>query len=109
MSTDNYNKCVNMNVVSEKYVVPQAQAFGLSWSMPMDRGYSPRCTEECHRTATGWRSAPDPTNKMMDVKDQVVFPAQALELMSGIGGRKWQSARQDNGLQLNQTKRAQAR
>ena len=52
--------------------------------MPMDRGYSPRCTEECHRTAIGWRSAPDPTDKMMDEKGPVEVPIQALEWMSGL-------------------------
>ena len=62
--------------------------------MPMDGGYSPRCNEECHCIATDWRSAPDPTDKMMDDKGPVVVPAQALELMSGLGAHKQPPARQ---------------
>ena len=77
--------------------------------MPMDGSYSPRCIEECHRTATGWRSTPDPTDKMMDDKGPVVIPAQALALMSGLDAHKQPPARRGNGLQLNQTKKAQAR
>ena len=67
--------------VGEKYVLPQAQAFGLGWSMPMDQSYSLRCTEECHLSATGWRSPPDPTDKQTDGEDQIVAPT--LELISG--------------------------
>ena len=74
--------------VGEKYVLPQAQAFGLSWSMAMDSGYSPRCTEECHQDTTSWRSPPDPTDKMMDDKGQVVVLAQALELVTSSGMRE---------------------
>ena len=40
--------------------------------MAMDRGYSPRCTEECHHTAIGRRSPPDPTDKHTADKGQVV-------------------------------------
>ena len=39
--------------------------------------------EECPLGATGWRSPLDPTDKQTDSKDQVVAPAQTLELMSG--------------------------
>ena len=77
--------------------------------MAIDRGYSPRCPEECHRTATGWRSPPDSTDKMMDDKGQVVVPARALGLMSGPGTRKRPLARRGNDMQLNQTNWAQAR
>ena len=73
--------------VGEKYVLPQALAFGLSWSMPMDRSYSPRCIAECHHTATGWRSPPDPIDKMMDDKGLAEVPAQALEQMPGLDER----------------------
>ena len=44
---------------------------------------------------------------MRDDKGPVVVPARALELMSGPGTHKWPPARRGNGLQLNQTKRAQ--
>ena len=66
--------------VGEKYVLPQAQAFGLSWSIATDRGYSPRCTEGCN---------PDPTGKMMHDKGSVKVPAraQALEWMLGLDER----------------------
>ena len=66
--------------------------------MATDRGYSPRCTGECHRTATGQRSPPDPTNKMMDDKGPVEVPAQALERMSGLNERTPLPARQGNYL-----------
>ena len=101
--------CEHKCNVGEKYVLPQAQAFGLSWSMPMDHGYSLRCTEECHLSATGWRSPTDPTGKRTVDKGQVVVPAQALELMSGNGAHRRPPARRGKGLQFNQTKRAQAR
>ena len=51
--------------------------------MAMAQSRPLRCTEECPLGATGWRSPPDPTDKHTDGKDQVVAPAQALELMSG--------------------------
>ena len=75
--------------------------------MPMDHGYSLRCTEECH-IATGWQSPPDPTDNRMDDKGQVVVPAQAMELMSGHRVHRRPPTRRGKGLQLNQTKRAQA-
>ena len=59
--------------------------------------------------APGWQSVPDPTDKMMDNKGQVVVPAWALELMSDHGVPRRPSAKRGKGLQLNQTKRAQAR
>ena len=33
MSTDNQHECEHECNVGEKYVLPQAQAFGLSWSI----------------------------------------------------------------------------
>ena len=77
--------------VGEKYVLPQAQAFGLSWFMPKDQSCSLRCTEEGPQGATGWRSPPDPTNKQTVDKGRVV--AQALELMSGSGTHAWPPAK----------------
>ena len=94
--------------VNEKYVLSQAQAFGLSWSNAKDHGYSPRCTEECYLDTTGQRSPTDPTGKMMDDKGRVEVPAQARERMSGLGERTPLPARQDNYLQSNQTTQAQA-
>ena len=78
--------CEHECKVGGKYVLPQAQAFGLSWSNAKGSGYSPRCTEVCHRTTTGWRSPPDPTDKMMDDMGPVVVPAraQALDWMLGL-------------------------
>ena len=102
-------QCVNMNVrsVGNMYL-PQAQAFGISWSNAKDRDYSPWCTEECHRDTTGQRSPSDPTDKMMDDKGPVVVPAQALERTSGLDARTLPSMIQGNALQLNQTKKVQA-
>ena len=59
-------------------------------------------------TAIGWRSAPDPTDKMMDDKGPVLVLAEALELMSGLDARTQPSVGQGNGLQLSQTKKARA-
>ena len=75
--------CEHECKVGEKYVLPQAQAFGLSWSRAMAQSCPLWCTEECPLGATGWRSPPDPTNRQTDGKDQVVAPAQALQLTSG--------------------------
>ena len=57
--------------------------------MPKDRGYSPRCTEECHLDTTGWPSPSDPTGKMMHDKGPVKVPARAqvLEWMLGLDER----------------------
>ena len=87
-------QCVNMNVKSVRnYVLPQAQAFGLSWFIAKDHGYSPRCTKEYHLDTTGWRSPPDPTDNRMDDKGPVEVPAQALGLMSVLGARTRPSVR----------------
>ena len=77
--------CEHECKVGEKYVLPQAQAFDLSWSNAKDRGYSPRCTKECHLIATGWQSSPDPTGNQIIMEDQIVVPALALWLMQGSG------------------------
>ena len=71
--------------VGEKYVLPQAQAFGLSWSNTKDRCYSPLFTGKCNQDTTGWPS-PDPTGKMMHDKGPVQVPAQVqvLEWMLGL-------------------------
>ena len=79
--------CEHKCKVGEKYVLSQAQAFGLSWSNTKDRGYSPQCTEECHQDTTGQRSPSDPTDKMMDDKGPVEVPAQTLERMLGLNER----------------------
>ena len=100
--------CEHECKVGEKYVLPQAQAFGLSWFNTKDRRYSLRCNEWCNQDTIGWRSPPDPTDKMMDDMGPVVVPAQALERMSGLDARTQPSARQGNDLQLNQTKKVQA-
>ena len=50
--------------------------------MPMGQSYSLWCTQECHLSATGWRSPPDSTDKQTVDKGQVVAQAQALGLVS---------------------------
>ena len=85
--------CEHKCKVGEKYVLPQAQDFGLSWSMSMDQSCSWGCTEECHPSATGWRSPSDPTDKRTVDKGQVVVLAQALELVSGFSMRERPPAR----------------
>ena len=68
--------------------------------MPMDCGYSLRCTEKDPRGATGWRSPPDPTDKQTDGEDQVVARARALELTSGSGRHEWPPAEQGTCLKI---------
>ena len=88
--------CEHECKVGEKYVLPQAQAFGLSWSNTKDRCYSPRCTGRYNQDTTGWPSpnptgwpSPDPTGKMMHDKGPVQVPAQVqvLEWMLGLNER----------------------
>ena len=100
--------CEHERNVGEKYVLPQAQAFGLSWSMATAQSFPLRCTEECPLGATGWRSPPDPTDKLAVDKGPGVVPAQALERMSGLNERTPLPARQCNYLQSNQTTKAHA-
>ena len=80
-------QCEHECKVGEKYVLPKAQAFGLSWSIPKDRGYSPRCTEGCNQDITDQRSPLDPTDKMMDDEGPVEVSAQALERMPVLNER----------------------
>ena len=68
--------------------------------MPTDRSYYLWCTEEGPQGATGWRSPPDPTDKQTDGEDQVVAPAQALELMSGSGMHEGPMAKQGTCLKI---------
>ena len=84
--------------VREKYVLPQAQDFGLSWSMPTNQSCSSGRTEKGPRVSTGWRSPPDPTNKQTDSEDQIVAPA--LELISGSGMPKRPPAKQGMCLKI---------
>ena len=71
--------CEHECKVGEKYVLPQAQAFGLSWSSTKDCRYSPRCSGRCNQDTTGW-SSPDPTRQMMHDKGPVQVPAQVQVL-----------------------------
>ena len=66
--------------VGEKYVLPQAQAFGLSWSNPMDQSSPLQCTEEYPRGSTGQRAPADPTDKQTPDMDQEMAQAQAQAL-----------------------------
>ena len=53
--------------------------------------------------ATGWRSPPDPIDKQIADKGQVL--AQALELVSGSSTDKWPPAEQGTCLQISQTRK----
>ena len=88
--------CEHECKVSEKYVLPQAQASGLSWSNTKDQNGPLQCTEEDPRGSTGQKSPPDPTDKMMDDKGPMEVPAQALERMLILDERTPLPARQDN-------------
>ena len=67
--------------VGGKYVLPQAQAFGLSWSIARDsladiHNNSWGCTTmKKTLIATGWQSSPDPTGNQTVVEVQIVVPA----------------------------------
>ena len=105
MSTDNQNECVNMNVMS---------AFGLSWSMATAgladiQSCSWGHTEKEPQVATGWQSPPDPTRKQTAVKEQIVVPALALQLVWGFSRREWPPAEQGTCLQISQIRKGQAK
>ena len=61
--------------------------------MPMDQNYSRGRTEKGPQVATGWRSPPDPTDKLTVDKGQVLAQAQALEQVSRSSTREWPPAR----------------
>ena len=64
MNTDNWNECVMHECnVGEKYVLPQAYAFGLRWSMAMARNYPLLDTAEGPKGFAGWRAPAAPTDK----------------------------------------------
>ena len=91
--------------VGGKYVLPQAQAFGLSWFIATDGPTDiHRCS--CGRTAkkktliaTGWQSSPDPTGNQTVVEVQIVVPAPWL--VQGSGRHEWPPTEQDTDLQIN--------
>ena len=98
--------------VGGKYVLPQAQAFGLSWSMATT-GLADIHNSSWGRTAmrkkkapiaTGWQSSPDPTDSQTVVKYQIVVPVLAPRLVQGSGRREWPLAEQGTCLQISQTK-----
>ena len=90
--------CEHECKVGEKYVLPQAQAFGLSWSTPMGQSSSLRSPEEDPGGSTGQRAPVDPTNKQTGSEDQIVAPA--LELMSGSGMPERPPAKQGTCLKI---------
>ena len=107
--------CEHKCNVGRKYVLPQAQAFGLSWFIATD-GLAD--IQSCNRgrtemkktlIATGWQSSPDPTGNQTVVEVQIAVPAPAPWLMQGSGMLGWSPAERDTGLQINQTKKEQAR
>ena len=84
--------CEHKSNVGEKYVLPQAQAFGLSWSMAMAGladihnnsfwGHT-AMREKKAPSVTGWQSSPDPTDSQTVVKDQIVVPVLTPRLVQG--------------------------
>ena len=94
--------CEHECKVSEKYVLPQAQAFGLSWSMATagladihNNSWSRTVKKKNKKTpiATGSQSSLDPTGNQTVVKDQLVVPALAPWLVQGSGKRECPLAR----------------
>ena len=109
--------CEHKCNVGEKYVLPRAQAFGLSWFMAM-AGLADIHNNSWGHTmmrkkkalvATGWQSSPDPTDSQTVVKDQIVVPVLAPWLVQGFGRREQPPTEQGTCLQSNQTKKEQAR
>ena len=109
--------CKHKCNVGEKYVLPQAQGFGLSWSMAtagladIHNNSWGRTVMQKRKTqiATGCQSSLDPTGNWIVVKDQIVVPALAPPLVQGSGRRGQPSTEQGTCLQSNQTKKEQAR
>ena len=109
--------CEHKCNVGEKYVLPQAQAFGLSWSMAT-AGMAGIHNNSWGRTAmrkkkapiaTDQQSSPDPTDSQTVVKDQIVIPALAPQLVQGSARREQLPMEQGTCLQSNQTKKEEAR
>ena len=76
--------CEHKCNVGERYVLLQAQAFGLSWFIATDgladihscsRG---RTEMKRTLTATGWQSSPDPKSNQTVMEAQIVAPAPGL-------------------------------
>ena len=107
--------CEHKCNVSEKYVLPQAQAFGLSQSMAtvgladIHSNSWGRSAKKKTLIATGWQSSLDPTGNQTVVEDQIVVPTLALGVMQGSGRREQPSTKQGTCLQSNQTKKEHAR
>ena len=108
--------CKHKCNVGGKYVLPQAQAFGLSWSMAtagladIHNNSCWGCTAMRRKKApiaTGWQSSPDPTGNQTVMKDQLVVPALAPWLVQGSGMHAQPSAVQGRVLH-NYTKKEQA-
>ena len=110
--------CEHKCNVGDKYVLPQAQAFGLSWSMAtpgladIHNNNCWGCTVMMKKKAliaTRWQSSPDPTDSQTIVKDQIVVPVLAPQLVQSSGMREQLPTEQGTCLQSNQTKKEQAR
>ena len=106
--------CEHKCNVGEKYVLPQAQAFGLSWSTTTAgladiQSCSWGRTEKQPQVATGWPSPPDSIGKQIGVEEQIVVQDLALQLRWGSGRRERPPTEQGTRLQLNQTRKEHAR
>ena len=107
--------CEHKCNVGEKYVLAQAQDFGLSQSMATaglvdihNNSWGRTVKKKKNLIATGWQSSPDPTGNQTAVKDQLVVPALAPWLVQGSGRREQPSMEQGTGLQISQTKKEHA-
>ena len=104
--------CEHKCNVSEKYVLPQAQAFGLFMATAgladIHNNSWGHTAMKKTLTATGWQSSPDPNGNQTSMEDQLMVPTLALWLMQGFGRREQPLTEQGNGLQINQTRKEQA-
>ena len=64
--------------VGEKYVLPQAQAFGLSWFRATARNNPLLNTPEGPEGSTGWRAPVAPTEKQAPDADEELVLAHVL-------------------------------
>ena len=84
MNIDNWNERVMHECnVGERYVLLQAWALGLSWSMSMARNNPLLGTVKGPEGSTGWRAPVAPIDKDAPDMAQVLVLAQVLGVVSG--------------------------
>ena len=78
--------------VGEKYVLPQAWAFSLSWSMATAQSSPPLDTAEAPGGPTGWGAPVVPIDKQVPGMDQGIMLAQVQGIASAPSTHKYHRA-----------------